>query len=228
MPPMENTSTQSTASSRDRLFQAARELFYEQGYTATTLAQISERSGVNNGLITYYFKSKRNLAGAIYNMCLMELRSMIAQHLFLSTKEYSMALDVALETRILLAQKFENPAFLRFCIEYQRERLHFAAINPRRERYYGLQKELINPSISDLDLKLYSVCGIAVTERISEAYAAKYIDCDLDYLKDYVIRTLFTMLQLSNAEIDALIEDSRLWERELHFKIGPAFQITRE
>ena len=42
MPPMENTSTQSTASSRDRLFQAARELFYEQGYTATTLAQISE------------------------------------------------------------------------------------------------------------------------------------------------------------------------------------------
>ncbi len=226
---MENTpSTQSNSSSRSRLLEAARELFYDQGYVATTLAQISEKSGVNNGLITYYFKSKRNMAGEIYNMCLMELRNAIAQYLFLHTKEYSMALDVALETRILLEQKFKNPNFLRFCIEYQRERDHFDELNLRRERYYSLQKELINPEISDLDLKLYSVCGIAVTERISEAFAKKYIDCDYEYLKDYVTRTLFTMLQLSEEDIEKLIESSRIWEVKLRFKIGPAFQITRE
>ena len=215
-------------SSRSLLLEAAKELFYEQGFTATTLVQISEKSGVNNGLITYYFKSKANLAGEIFNMCLLELRNAIAQYLFINTKEYSMALDVALETRILLEQKFTNQNFLRFCIEYSKVRDHFAAMNVRRERYYSLQKELINPAISDLDLKLYSVCGIAVTERISEAVAMKYIDCELEYLKDYVTRTLFTMLQLSDAEIEDLIQESRIWERELHFKIGPAFQILRE
>ena len=50
---MESTETsRSKPSSRERLLEAARQLFYEQGYNATTLAQISEKSGVNNGLIT--------------------------------------------------------------------------------------------------------------------------------------------------------------------------------
>ena len=218
-----------TDSSRNRLLKAARELFYEQGYTATTFSQLSEKSGVNNGLITYYFKSKAKLAGEIFTVCLMELRSAISQYLFVNTREYSMALDVALENRVLLEQKVKNPKFLRFCIEYSKEWDHF---NPqtdnRRNRYYMLQRELINPDISDLDLKLYSVCGIAVTERISEAIATKYIDCDLEYLKDYVTRTLFTMLQLPAAEIETLIQESRVWEVKLHFRIGPAFRVLQE
>ena len=200
-------------------------MFYDQGYTATTLAQISEKSGVNNGLITYYFGSKSNLASEIYNMCLMELRNEISQHLFLHTKEYSMALGIAVETRVLLAQKFENPNFLRFCNEYQKDRVHFVSVNPRRERYYSLQKELINPNISDLDLKLYSVCGIAVVESIAEAYEKRYLDCDIDYLKDYVTHTLFTMLQLPENEMQRLIQESRNWEEKLHFKVGPGFRV---
>ena len=203
-------------------------LFYDQGYTATTLAQISEKSGVNNGLITYYFGTKSKLAGEIYNMCLMDLRNEISKHLFLHTKQYSMALGIAVENRVLLAQKFDNPNFLRFTNEYQKDSVHYMSVNERRERYYDLQKELINPNISDIDLRLYSVCGIAVVRSITEAYEKKYLTCDINYLKIYVIRTLFTMLQLPDADIERLTEESRIWEEQLHFKVGPGFHVSAE
>lgn len=225
---MENTAINRQNPSRLRLIEAARELFYDQGYTATTLAQISEKSGVNNGLINYYFKTKSNLAREIYNMCLMELRNEISRHLFLRTKKYSMALDIAIESRVLLAQKFENPNFLRFCNEYQKDSIHYIEINNRRERYYSLQKELINPEISDIDLKLYSVCGIAVTKSISEAYEKKYLDCDIAYLKDYVTRTLFFMLQIPDRETEEIIVEAREWEKRLQFKIGPRFIVSAD
>ena len=149
-------------SSRDRLLETARQLFYDQGYNATTLAQISDKSGVNNGLITYYFGTKNNLAQEIYNLFLMNIRSEISMRLFEKKKEFNMALNIAVENRMLLTQKFENPNLLRFYNEYQRGSDAFGKSNPRRERYYELQKEFINPDISDDDLKLYSVCGISM------------------------------------------------------------------
>ena len=203
-----------STTSRSRLVAAARELFYEQGYAATTLAQISTKSGVNNGLITYYFGTKSKLALEIYNLFLLNIRNEIAQQLFTRKKGYSMELDIALETRLLLA------------LEYQKDSELFVSPNDLRERYYGLQKQLINPNISDIDLKLYSVCGIAVTRGITAAYEKKYLDCDINYLKDYVTRTLFTMLQLQPDRVEALIEESRYWEEKLKIKVGPNFELT--
>ena len=118
---MDSTETsRSKPSSRERLLEAARQLFYEQGYNATTLAQISEKSGVNNGLITYYFGTKNNLAQEIYNLFLMNIRAEISMRLFEKKKEFNMALNIAVENRMLLSQKFENPKLLRFYNEYQR------------------------------------------------------------------------------------------------------------
>ena len=196
-------------SSRDRLLETARQLFYDQGYNATTLAQISDKSGVNNGLITYYFGTKNNLAQEIYNLFLMNIRSEISMRLFEKKKEFNMALNIAVENRMLLTQKFENPNLLRFYNEYQRGSDAFGKSNPRRERYYELQKEFINPDISDDDLKLYSVCGISMIRSMVDAYEKGYLKMDLEYIKDYAVRFLFTMLHLQEPQILSLIEESR-------------------
>ncbi len=46
---------------RERLLQAAMELFTTQGYEATSLAEILARAGVNSGSLYYFFKSKEEL-----------------------------------------------------------------------------------------------------------------------------------------------------------------------
>lgn len=46
---------------RDRLIEAARELFYLQGYEATSVSEILKKAGVNSGSLYHYFKGKEEL-----------------------------------------------------------------------------------------------------------------------------------------------------------------------
>ena len=50
---------------KSRILEAARVLFTERGYDATTLAQVSRRAGVSTGLTVYYFRTKQHLVQAL-------------------------------------------------------------------------------------------------------------------------------------------------------------------
>lgn len=49
---------------RQRILEAANELFYQQGYNATGLEKVIKAAGVTKGNFYYYFKSKEKLAVA--------------------------------------------------------------------------------------------------------------------------------------------------------------------
>ncbi|MFJ2897775.1 TetR/AcrR family transcriptional regulator [Streptomyces sp. NPDC087218] len=50
-----------SAATRQRLLEAARDLFAERGYEATTVRSIAERAGANQALLFRYFGSKQGL-----------------------------------------------------------------------------------------------------------------------------------------------------------------------
>ena len=54
-----------TASTRERLVEAARQLFWNKGYEATGLAEVLRNAGVNSGSLYYLFKSKEELLLAV-------------------------------------------------------------------------------------------------------------------------------------------------------------------
>ncbi len=56
---------QQTASTRDRIVEAARELFFEQGYHATGIAQILKRAEAHSGSLYYFFPTKEDLLVAV-------------------------------------------------------------------------------------------------------------------------------------------------------------------
>lgn len=51
---------------RERILDAALACFLENGYERTTVAKITQRSGVSNGAVFHYFSSKEAIAGALY------------------------------------------------------------------------------------------------------------------------------------------------------------------
>lgn len=53
------------AATRERITEAARELFWERGYEATAVADILERAQANSGSFYYFFKSKEQLLEAV-------------------------------------------------------------------------------------------------------------------------------------------------------------------
>lgn len=50
---------------RDRIIEAARDLFLLQGYNATGMAQILQRAGVHGGSLYYFFPTKEDLLLAV-------------------------------------------------------------------------------------------------------------------------------------------------------------------
>lgn len=52
---------------KERILQSAKELFYEQGYDATTIQQIADRSGTTLGSMTYHFATKSTFVDRIFD-----------------------------------------------------------------------------------------------------------------------------------------------------------------
>ncbi len=50
---------------REAIVESARELFFDQGYTATGIAQILKRSGANSGSLYHFFPTKEDLLVAV-------------------------------------------------------------------------------------------------------------------------------------------------------------------
>lgn len=65
--------------SRERLLEAAVEVFERRGYEAATLADIADRAGTARGLVSYYFPSKRQLLqSATHRLMRLELAAALA------------------------------------------------------------------------------------------------------------------------------------------------------
>jgi AcrR family transcriptional regulator len=215
----------SNTESRKKLIETAKKLFYQNGYAATTLSQISTDAKINNGLITYYFGSKANLAGEISTEYIFKIRNEIARQLYLSEKSYNLAVGVAVEAYVNLSLKLRNPNLLRFEIESAREQGLFVSPTEKRQHYYHLQKRLISPNLSELDLKFYEVCGISVVGALSEAYANGFLDCEVEDISDYLVHMLFFMLQIPQDQFEILAQKARGLSEQIHIEMKENFEI---
>ncbi len=77
----------SEPSTREKLVQAARELFWERGYAATGLADVLERAGVHGGSLYYFFKSKEDLLRAVLEQYLVLLHPVVIDPAFGATED---------------------------------------------------------------------------------------------------------------------------------------------
>jgi len=53
-------------STRQKIIEAARELFQSKGYAATSMQEIADHAAINKGLLHYYFKSKHKIFHEIF------------------------------------------------------------------------------------------------------------------------------------------------------------------
>ncbi|QSX07554.1 TetR/AcrR family transcriptional regulator [Alkalibacter rhizosphaerae] len=65
----------------DKIYKAAKHLFYEHGYYGTTTRDITAKSKTNLGLIKYYFNSKKVLAYKMLKEIVDEVSGSVDKHL---------------------------------------------------------------------------------------------------------------------------------------------------
>jgi AcrR family transcriptional regulator len=74
-------------STRERLVEAARELFWERGYMATGLADVLARANARGGSLYYFFKSKEDLLRAVLERYVDLLHPMVIGPAYATTNE---------------------------------------------------------------------------------------------------------------------------------------------
>lgn len=66
--------------SRDRLLDAALELFSRHGYGDTNVADVARRAGVSKGLVYHYFDTKQQLLAAVMSRGAERVEAALARH----------------------------------------------------------------------------------------------------------------------------------------------------
>ncbi len=72
---------------RDRLVEAARQLFLVKGYEATGIAEILRETGINSGSLYYFFKTKEALLVAVLDRYVELLDPMVIEPAFATTDD---------------------------------------------------------------------------------------------------------------------------------------------
>ncbi|HMB93848.1 MAG TPA: TetR/AcrR family transcriptional regulator [Rhodothermales bacterium] len=57
----------------DKIFEAARDVFHEQGYGGARMQEIADRAGINKALLHYYYRSKDKLFEAVFHVSAMRV-----------------------------------------------------------------------------------------------------------------------------------------------------------
>ena len=164
------------------LLKVAKNLFYDQGYEATTTRQIAKESGVNLGLIKYHFASKGNIALEIYS----EIREVFCSQV--TSKEQPINQRILIDSAIEFVLCFNSPNYLRFLVEIFRESKIQHLFQSRILSIDGISHR------DDATYKLHSVAFSAMKPSLL-AYAATEEGQKIDH-KQYI---LYYMNQQINA-----------------------------
>lgn len=75
---MEETTKEETKGARDRILEAALELFVNQGYFNTNVPDISKKSKCSVGSIYHHFLNKEEIAGLLYRNGILQFRGALS------------------------------------------------------------------------------------------------------------------------------------------------------
>jgi AcrR family transcriptional regulator len=176
MKPEESTSLDT----RQRLLEAAGEVFAEQGFRAATIRDICNKAGANVAAVNYYFRDKHALYAEVLKYAFENARARYPSDMGLgpqaSPKERLAAFVRALVYRILDQTRlaWHGTLMSREMVEPTDALAPLVdeAIRPEFERLRGIVRELLGP---DADPEQVLQCVWSITGQCLFYYHAKHI-----------------------------------------------------
>ena len=214
---------------KENIIEVATKLFYEQGYKNTYLDQIAADCEITKPLITYYFKSKSNLAREVTEKFLVEHKNRVAFRLYLEYfrgKPADLQVSTAVEIRLYDMLHLCDPNVMRFIKEHADEKhedtlsqsvVHLYKIHDRR---YKLKLKRCPDEIS-----MIARSAMASSLSVKLAYANGEFDCSQEECLDYLTSLHFVLMHIDESRIDEIIDESKRVLQLIPFEIKPYFQV---
>ncbi|MEG1619706.1 MAG: TetR/AcrR family transcriptional regulator [Eubacterium sp.] len=206
------------------IYKTAKDQFFEKGYDKTTLTSISKASDTNTALISYYFKSKLDLALSVYNEYMTATKILTNFLLEKITPNNDLLFTTAVEIRLLTRNMQTSHELNRFLYELNNTNFYYkknsATVgffdNVNRRYHLGLDKN--------------QVYAIAVTNyAINVSLNAARFNGILDCTNEFIIQTVFShfakLMSFDNAVIQAVLDNSQNISEKIDISVGKSFQL---
>jgi DNA-binding transcriptional regulator YbjK len=193
---------------KNKIIQASKSLFYFNGYKKTTVQGIADLADVNLGLISYYFKSKDNIAKSIFIGFLKEIEQEV-KALDCSKDKDLMSVYMAKE-RIFFEIILKNDNYQRFYKEIINSNMIFNLLEDYVERNYTVINNHIKKINNDDLIKSFSALEIGGRYNILRKYFRNSINLDIDMLINILIGCTPRLFGYSNENVDSYIKESKV------------------
>ncbi|HCX04587.1 MAG TPA: hypothetical protein DHM42_08860 [Clostridiales bacterium] len=201
---------------KNKIIQASKSLFYFNGYRKTTVQGIADLADVNLGLISYYFKSKDNIAKSIFIGFLKEIEQEV-KNTYPDNDKDIIQLYMAKE-RIFFEIILTQENYQRFFREIINSNMIFNLIEDYVEKNYNLINEKVKRINNKNLITAFAALETGGRYNILRKYFRNTIDLELDGLIDILIGCTPRLFGYSNEDVSRFIEESKTYAEDVNKK----------
>ncbi len=198
---------------KNKIIQASKSLFYFNGYRKTTVQGIADLADVNLGLISYYFKSKDNIAKSIFIGFLKEIELEVRKT-YPDNEDDILPLYMAKE-RIFFEIILNNDNYQRFYREIINSNMIFTLLEDYVEKNYNSINDKVNRINNKNLITAYSALETGGRYNILRKYFKNTMDLDVDMVIDILIGCTPRLFGYSNEDVRKFIEKSKEYAEDI-------------
>lgn len=210
---------------KDKIYSAAKIMFYERGYGKTTYKQLGEAVNANSALIAYYYGSKGKLAVLVYNEYMNRIKNIVREQFQFNNLDYDVLVATAVEIRVHGNLMLGNRNLNQFYGEIMSENILVKedAVN---EEYFQELVEVCKLDMPSYKYKLLNYGDFGFRQAIGLAHQMGKIDCSYKEFNDASIETLLLLLRQVE-RIDEILAFSNEFQKKMpRILVKKAFEIA--
>src|SRR5665648_435717 len=209
--------------SRNKIITTCNELFYINGYKKTTYKEICEKAESNPGLISYYFKTKKNIAMIIHGNLYVNLKLEVEKYLMDKFGTYDLQIGTSLE-HLVLANLIDKDSKLRqyyydICIEgveYDMKIFNY---------FFKLHVDKYHLPFTEDEIKLITTANTSISIGIVKKYIEGYLHISKDELFKFRTRIMYNSMGISSERIEEIINETFNIYSEMKIELANYFLI---
>lgn len=212
-------------STRQRIIDTARALFWEKGYDNARYEDLAQIAGINPGLIHYYFKTKAGLAQSVYSEVANATFCVIDT---LVDGKNDILLYDFVDTMAVWQWLANNDNFCRFSYEIAQNRIPFFKTDELDIYIYQRLSDQYDLGLSEHEILMYNRLSYAVEAELLMSYVEDEVKLpSLEYAK-YEIAYSFHFRGISQQEVQDAIERAEQIINQYNFVCGDNFTFSCE
>lgn len=188
------------------ILDSAKKLFYNKGYKNTHYNEIAQHANLSPGMLHYYFRTKKTLAGKIINDLSLDLHKQIKS---IFEHKYDLNIIFILELIIYYDLLHTNKNFQKFYLDICDQNIINDYTKETTFIFVKLYYKVFNINIDKKYIKAYSTIFNFAQSGLFSQKLLGYLDLEYDKVVDLCIQLIFNYFGLKEDRIKVDIETAR-------------------